>query len=268
MSALNFGFVDQVLPRSNARLRNLLIDIGRKKPTFELQEQVINEVPPSQYFLRANRIDGATGRLAGSHHLRRRGRREPADHLRRQRADGLRGGPDRPEPAALRWEHPPVPSGGPHRVPADLLQGQRYPGEERVRRAGAEHQRVRSGRPGDEHLRDARRDPGRRPGGDRGAAGSARAAAERPPHCCWPSRRSPRPTPSLHDSRPRPTAAGSQSVQELVLPRTAEAQGTAQAKPQDTKPGPPSPRARPPARCDTRSPPESGPRSRRFPTGR
>jgi lipopolysaccharide export system permease protein len=63
MSAFNFVFVDQVLPRSNARLRNLLIDIGRKKPTFELQEQVINEVPPSQYFLRANRIDGATGRL-------------------------------------------------------------------------------------------------------------------------------------------------------------------------------------------------------------
>jgi lipopolysaccharide export system permease protein len=63
MSGFNFVFVDQVLPRSNARLRNLLIDIGRKKPTFELQEQVINEVPPSQYFLRANRIDAATGRL-------------------------------------------------------------------------------------------------------------------------------------------------------------------------------------------------------------
>jgi lipopolysaccharide export system permease protein len=63
MTGFNFVFVDQVLPRSNARLRNLLIDIGRKKPTFELQEQVINEVPPSQYFLRANRIDGATGHL-------------------------------------------------------------------------------------------------------------------------------------------------------------------------------------------------------------
>jgi lipopolysaccharide export system permease protein len=63
MSAFNFAFVDQLLPRSNARLRSLLIDIGRKKPTFELREQVINEVPPSQYFLRANRIDGATGRL-------------------------------------------------------------------------------------------------------------------------------------------------------------------------------------------------------------
>ena len=63
MSAFNFVFVDQVLPRSNARLRGLLIDIGRKKPTFELREQVINEVPPSQYFLRAGRIDAATGRL-------------------------------------------------------------------------------------------------------------------------------------------------------------------------------------------------------------
>jgi lipopolysaccharide export system permease protein len=65
MAALNFAFVDQVLPRSNARLRALLIDIGRKKPTFELREQVINEVPPSQYFLRASRIDAATGKLRG-----------------------------------------------------------------------------------------------------------------------------------------------------------------------------------------------------------
>src|SRR5918911_3466122 len=65
MAAFNFVFVDQVLPRSNARLRALLIDIGRKKPTFELREQVINEVPPSQYFLRASRIDAATGRMRG-----------------------------------------------------------------------------------------------------------------------------------------------------------------------------------------------------------
>jgi lipopolysaccharide export system permease protein len=65
MAAVNFAFVDQVLPRSNAQLRALLIDIGRKKPTFELREQVINEVPPSKYFLRAGRIDAATGRLRG-----------------------------------------------------------------------------------------------------------------------------------------------------------------------------------------------------------
>jgi lipopolysaccharide export system permease protein len=65
MAGFNFAFVDQVLPRSNARLRALLIDIGRKKPTFELREQVINEVPPSKYFLRASRIDAATGSLRG-----------------------------------------------------------------------------------------------------------------------------------------------------------------------------------------------------------
>ena len=65
MSALTFLFVDQVLPDTNARLRGLLIDIGRKKPTFELREQVINEVPPSKFFLRSSRIDGATGRLRG-----------------------------------------------------------------------------------------------------------------------------------------------------------------------------------------------------------
>ena len=63
MSICSFAFVDQVVPRSNARLRALLIDIGRKKPTFELHEQVINEVPPSQYFLRAGRIDPGSGRL-------------------------------------------------------------------------------------------------------------------------------------------------------------------------------------------------------------
>jgi lipopolysaccharide export system permease protein len=65
MSALTFLFIDQVLPNSNARLRALLIDIGRKKPTFELREQVINEVPPSKYFLRSSRIDAVTGRLRG-----------------------------------------------------------------------------------------------------------------------------------------------------------------------------------------------------------
>jgi lipopolysaccharide export system permease protein len=65
MAAFNLAFVDQVLPRSNARLRSLLIDIGRKKAAFGLREQVINEVPPSKYFIRAGRIDAATGRLKG-----------------------------------------------------------------------------------------------------------------------------------------------------------------------------------------------------------
>lgn len=63
MVLVTFGFVDQVLPRSNARLRNLYFDIARKKPTFSLVENVINRVPSSQYFLRASRIDPGSGRL-------------------------------------------------------------------------------------------------------------------------------------------------------------------------------------------------------------
>ncbi|HMG19512.1 MAG TPA: LptF/LptG family permease [Gemmatimonadales bacterium] len=54
---------DQLLPRSNHRLRTLLVDIQRKKPTFQLREQVINEVVPGQFFLRAARIDPASNKL-------------------------------------------------------------------------------------------------------------------------------------------------------------------------------------------------------------
>ena len=54
---------DQVLPRSNHELRTLLVDIQRKKPTFQLKEQVINEVVPGQFFLRAARIDPAANTL-------------------------------------------------------------------------------------------------------------------------------------------------------------------------------------------------------------
>jgi lipopolysaccharide export system permease protein len=63
LAAFTFGFVDQVLPRSNHRLKTLLIDIARKKPTFELREQMVNEVVPGQLFLRAGRIDQAADRL-------------------------------------------------------------------------------------------------------------------------------------------------------------------------------------------------------------
>ena len=54
---------DQVLPRSNHRLAMLQRDITRKKPSFSLKEQVINEVVSGQFFLRAARIDPATNRL-------------------------------------------------------------------------------------------------------------------------------------------------------------------------------------------------------------
>ena len=63
MAVLAFLWNDQLLPRSNHRLRTLLVDIQRKKPSLALKEQVINEVVPGQFFLRAARIDPATNRL-------------------------------------------------------------------------------------------------------------------------------------------------------------------------------------------------------------
>jgi lipopolysaccharide export system permease protein len=56
-------FNDQVLPAANHRLTTLTNDIARKKPTFALREQVINEVSPGKIFLRAVHLDRATNRL-------------------------------------------------------------------------------------------------------------------------------------------------------------------------------------------------------------
>lgn len=63
-----FYFNDTVLPESNHRLKNLLLDIGRKSPTLDLREQVVNELRAGtgidRYFLTAERIDHETSRLA------------------------------------------------------------------------------------------------------------------------------------------------------------------------------------------------------------
>jgi lipopolysaccharide export system permease protein len=63
IAVATFGFVDQVLPRSNTRLRTLFFDFAQKKPTFELHEQVVNDIPQSQYYLRASKIDQSNGQL-------------------------------------------------------------------------------------------------------------------------------------------------------------------------------------------------------------
>jgi lipopolysaccharide export system permease protein len=55
-----FLFGDQVLPRTNHRLRMLMVDIARQKPTFSLKEHVVNEVQRGRVFLRAASIDQAT----------------------------------------------------------------------------------------------------------------------------------------------------------------------------------------------------------------
>lgn len=60
-------FNDQVLPESNHRLKNLMLDINRKSPTFVLQEQVVNRITAGDegdvYFLTAARIDNTTSTL-------------------------------------------------------------------------------------------------------------------------------------------------------------------------------------------------------------
>ena len=60
-------FNDSLLPDSNARLKSLLGDIGAKRPTLELTEQIINPIRTfdyrSRYYLQAGRIDDATQRM-------------------------------------------------------------------------------------------------------------------------------------------------------------------------------------------------------------
>ena len=60
-AGIMFYFNDTVLPESNHRLKNLMLDIGRKSPTLELREQVVNELRAGtgleRYFLTADRID-------------------------------------------------------------------------------------------------------------------------------------------------------------------------------------------------------------------
>jgi lipopolysaccharide export system permease protein len=60
VTAVMIVFNDQVLPRSNHKLAVLQRDIAQKKPTFGLREQVINEVSPGKFYLRAGHLDEAS----------------------------------------------------------------------------------------------------------------------------------------------------------------------------------------------------------------
>jgi len=57
VTVVMIAFNDQVLPRSNHKLAVLQRDIAQKKPTLGLREQVINEVSPGKFYLRAGHID-------------------------------------------------------------------------------------------------------------------------------------------------------------------------------------------------------------------
>lgn len=67
LAGILLWFNDDVLPDANHRLKNVLTDVGRKSPTFELKEQTINpirtEMGRSQYFLQAAHIDRERNRL-------------------------------------------------------------------------------------------------------------------------------------------------------------------------------------------------------------
>lgn len=66
-AGLMFYFNDQVLPHSNHELKNLIIDIGRKSPTFDLRERVVNEIRTGggtgKIYLQAREIDNTTSTL-------------------------------------------------------------------------------------------------------------------------------------------------------------------------------------------------------------
>jgi len=63
MAAFMLFFNDQVLPRANHRLSTLQQDIARKKPTFALKSQTLNEVAPGRLLLRADYVDQSTSWL-------------------------------------------------------------------------------------------------------------------------------------------------------------------------------------------------------------
>jgi lipopolysaccharide export system permease protein len=60
-------FNDRVLPDTNHRLKNLIVDVAAKTPTLDLTEQVINPIRTedyrTRYWLKADRIDDATRRM-------------------------------------------------------------------------------------------------------------------------------------------------------------------------------------------------------------
>jgi lipopolysaccharide export system permease protein len=67
IASIMVWFNDRVLPESNHRLKNLITDIGRKSPTFQLKEQAINEIATgdmrSRYFLQAGTVTPGTNAL-------------------------------------------------------------------------------------------------------------------------------------------------------------------------------------------------------------
>lgn len=63
LSALMVFFNDRVMPAANYELQSLMNDIARKKPTFALRPQVINEVSPTRLYLQAGQLRGGESEM-------------------------------------------------------------------------------------------------------------------------------------------------------------------------------------------------------------
>jgi lipopolysaccharide export system permease protein len=67
LTGVMIWFNDRVLPESNHRWSQLIVDIGRKTPTFLMEEQTLNRIAPQSggkvYYLRAGRIEPGTNRM-------------------------------------------------------------------------------------------------------------------------------------------------------------------------------------------------------------
>ena len=67
LAGLMLFFNDRVLPEANHRLKNLIIDVSQKSPTFSLRERVINEIETEDrggaVYLQAATIDPVTNQM-------------------------------------------------------------------------------------------------------------------------------------------------------------------------------------------------------------
>jgi lipopolysaccharide export system permease protein len=67
LAGVMYYFNDQILPETNHQLKNLIIDLGKKSPTLELRERVINniqtEARSGTVYLQAATIDPTTNEM-------------------------------------------------------------------------------------------------------------------------------------------------------------------------------------------------------------
>ena len=114
-----FLFNDRVLPETNHALRKLLVDVNRKSPTFQLREQVLNEIRgrrrrglPEDLFPLGRPHRSRHIGAGGHHHLRCQRSPGQAYYLCRPGHHGLQRGPDGPLPDPQQW----CGSRGTHRI--------------------------------------------------------------------------------------------------------------------------------------------------------